>query len=300
LENNEFNPVAITQTDSPWIATADALQYADHSNMKMNVANCSLLGYDNKLRGKAFRITSALATSLSKVAVAGTAVDAIMGAVTSATGGGGIGASAWGFKDISGILTGVNGDIVSKNTLGRLLGDCSTASKTLTVTVDALAPVDIVFSTNMTAVTNATILGTINAALGTTAVADEYLVSDSYYPNFFERQRELVNTGTAGIPRWAAVKRGAGGIGMEIMGIADAASLFIGVALAPVVPGASGRVLTLSRMAPTQLLGLSAATIVQGSIISLSETTPGAFVLGSNKPVGTGVLAGWAELKGNI
>jgi hypothetical protein len=140
-------------------------------------------GFVSNNRGKALRITSASTGSPSNVRVSGTAADVLFGVTglpVYRDGGGGLQGYAYGYWDISGILTAADSGTANTavdNTIGKRLGDCSTVNKTLTVTVDGGTPINIVFSTNLTAVSNATILGTINTALGSAATASEYLVS---------------------------------------------------------------------------------------------------------------------------
>ncbi|MDZ7910272.1 MAG: hypothetical protein U5N21_10715 [Rhodococcus sp. (in: high G+C Gram-positive bacteria)] len=57
------------------------------------------------------------------------------------------------------------------------------------------------------------------------------------YPTFSDLERNVINSGTAGIPRWAACMQGADGRSVAVMGTGDAAALFAGIALEPIVSG---------------------------------------------------------------
>jgi predicted RecA/RadA family phage recombinase len=229
--------------------------------------------------------------------VAGTAAAAIFGRVFTREGGGGLKGQAWGEWDISGILVGPAGMTQVSNTLGRRLGDCTTVNKTLTVTVDGGAPVNVVFSGNHTTDSNATILGLINAALGSAATASEYSVSQGEtYPTFPDREVTVRNDGTVGIPRFAAVRTSpATGRAIRIHGTADPVSVFAGVALEPIPPGKTGRVLRSGLLnTPTQLYGLNSGLAV-GAALYLSDSTAGAFSATGSRQVLVGHHTDWAR-----
>lgn len=262
------------------------------------------VGFVSNNRGKALKITSASTGATSTVRVSGTAADVIFGVdglPVYRDGGGGLQGYAYGYWDISGILTAPSGtteNTAVNNTLGTRLGDCSTTNKTLTVTVDGGTPINIVFSTNLTAATNATIIATINTALGAAAVAAEYLVSQGEtYPQAPDREAYLINDGTVGIPRWAPVKYGANQRAVQITTTSDAATAFVGVALEPIPPGKSGRILTEGRLRYDQMRGISSG-FAYGQAISLSSTADGSFEKSSTKQVATGHITDWARFKG--
>ncbi|MDY0830773.1 hypothetical protein SK224_16700, partial [Microbacterium sp. BG28] len=235
------------------------------------------------------KIESAATASPSSVRVTGTAAAAVMGMVRARDGGGGLKGYAWGYKDISGINGGSSGTTPLVNTLGKLLGDCSTTPKTLTVTIDGGAPVDVVFNTDLTAASNASILSTINAALGSAATASEYAVDQGEaYPRS-DHEAILLNDGPTGIGRWNAVKWGGNRRSARLVTTADAASAFMGVALEPIPPGSYGRVLLRGKLFAAsgvegQIPGVTALS--PGDAVSLSGSVDGQFVVGSSKQVG--------------
>lgn len=140
----------ILEADDPWIRTDLDGQYAQHSEYQIR-ATGSVVGFKTTNRGMALRITSASTGSTSNVRVSGTAAPVILGTAPSKRdGGGGVRGYLWGGLDISGILVGLDDSTTVNNTLGRRLGDCSTAPKTLTVTVDGGSPKNVVFDTNLT------------------------------------------------------------------------------------------------------------------------------------------------------
>lgn len=301
ITDSQLDVSFISYQDSPWQTQEAKNQFADHYEIRMTLANCSTVGWWTSNKGKALRITSATSGTTSTVRVSGTAAPILFGEDglwKYRDGGGGLNGYAWGYWDISGLLAGINGDITVNNTLGRRLGDRSSSPVTLTVTIDGGAPINIVFNTNLTAATNATILASINAALGAAGTASEYLVTQGErYPAILDKELELVNYAVTGIPRFAAVKYGADRRAVELMGTADPASAFLGIALNPIAPGQSGRILTQGRMKFDQLYGFTGG-IVAGQAISLSTVTAGAFVTGSAKQVATGFITDWADFTG--
>lgn len=292
---NDF--LFVNEADSPWISTAAANQVANHSQILVTVEGHAPIGFQTSARGKAIRIDSSTTGTSSSVAVSGAAASAIFGRVFTREGGGGLKGHAWGEFDISGILVGSAGTTQVTNTLGRRLGDCTTVNKTLTVTVDGGAPVNVVFTGNHTADTNATILGLINTALGSAATASEYAVSQGEtYPTFPDREVTVVNDGTVGIPRFAAVRTSpATGRAVRIHGVSDPVSVFAGVALEPIAPGKTGRVLKSGLLnTPTQLHGFSAG-LAFGAPLYLSDSTAGAFSATGTRQVLVGHHTDWAR-----
>ncbi|CAN7154418.1 hypothetical protein LJR044_002510 [Microbacterium foliorum] len=292
---NDF--LYVNEADTPWISTALANQVANHSQILVTVEGLGPIGFLTSARGKALRIESASSGASSSVRLSGTAAAAIVGRVFTRDGGGGLKGEAWGEFDISGILVGPAGTTQVANTLGRRLGDCTTVNKTLTVTVDGGAPVNVVFTGNHTADSNATILALINAALGSAATASEYSVSQGEtYPTFPDREVTVRNDGTAGIPRFAAVRTSpVTGRAIRIHGTADPVSVFAGIALEPIAPGKTGRVLKSGLLnTPTQLYGYASGLAV-GAPLYLSDSTAGAFSATGTRQVLVGHHTDWAR-----
>jgi hypothetical protein len=305
--------LAVMYGDIPYISIADDQQLAQHVQFDVRIDGLDPIGMTTWHRGKALKIESASTSAPSTVRVSGTGADAIFGESTHRDGGGGLKGYIYGQWDISGILCGILSNTTTKNTLGRRLGDCSSVNKTLTVTVDGGTPVDIVFSTDLTATSNSTIISTINTALGSAATASEYLVtSGETYPDFTSRTQLMANrSSSVGIPRWSAVKR-MGTRGVQIMETTDAATLFYGVALEPMAPGAMGRILTSGRLLTTssstitgiaategsQMAGLN-SNMSAGSTVYHSDTVNGEFSTTGTRVAATVDFAKWATFKGN-
>lgn len=292
---NDF--LFVNETDTPWISMSPANQIANHSQILVTVDGLAPIGFVTSARGKALLIESSSSGPSSSVKVAGTAASAIYGRVFTREGGGGLKGQAWGEFDISGILVGPAGATTVNNTLGRRLGNCTTVNKTLTVTVDGGAPVNVVFTGNHTADTNATILGLINAVLGSAATASEYAVSQGEtYPTFPDREVTVRNDGTVGIPRFAAVRTSpATARAIRIHGTADPVTAFAGVALEPIAPGKTGRVLKSGLLhTSTQLYGFSSGLAV-GAALYLSDSTAGAFSATGTRQVLVGHHTDWAR-----
>lgn len=288
----------IQEMDSPWLPTNDAGQYANHSDFKITAVGTTVLGWKSTNRGKALKITSASTSNPSSVRVSGTAADVLFGtSPIYRDGGGSIQGYAYGDLDISGILTGSASNTTVNNTLGRRLGNCSVTSKTLTVVVDGGSPINIVFSTNLTSASNATILSTINTALSTAATAAEYLVSQGeVYPDFLDRQETLYNNQSEGIPRWAPVKKAWGGIA-QLFGTTDPPEWCYGIALEPIPPNSSGRILTEGLLFSEQLIGTP--TIDDNVAIFHSNVTTSAMATSGTRPFGLGMRNGLCYFKGS-
>lgn len=96
------------------------------------------------------------------------------------------------------LLCGVDIDSAQSHTsLGKKLGNCSVTNKTLTLTVDGTT-YNVVFNTDLTAASNATVLGLINAVIGSVATADEFYVAGEYYPEF-AGNRKMANADSVAI-----------------------------------------------------------------------------------------------------
>ncbi|MCF0048418.1 hypothetical protein LXM25_00020 [Dyadobacter sp. LJ53] len=302
VRNCDFSPGYIYSDDNPWITQDPLKQYANHQEYSINISGHKKpLGFRSFHRGLALKIESQNTVGASTVRVTGTAADAILGTPNNRDFGYGVKGYTYGHWDISGILVGLASNVTVNNTIGRRLGDCSTVNKVLNVVVNGGAPIVITFNTNLTSVSNATILATINAALGANATASTYNpVANEFYPEMNGMQISLKNnSATKTIPQYAAVCYDTSKSTVRVMTSADPASSFIGFALFPIAPGETKRVLTEGNLHRSQAAGLSAATIVFGTNISMSATE-GTVETGSSKIIGQGLAADWFYFKGNI
>ena len=83
------------------------------------------------------------------------------------------------------------------NSLGVMLGDCSTVNKTLTLDVDSTT-YNVVFNENFTSQNNAYVIAKIVAVIGTVADVDAFYVGHEYYPEFNDMSN-MINSDTTAI-----------------------------------------------------------------------------------------------------
>ncbi|WP_370171877.1 hypothetical protein [Sphingobium abikonense] len=189
----------ISMAVTPWLPTALDQQPADHRTWDLSGSGNSPAVFRIEDFGRALRITSATTGTASKVVISGTAAPVLFGktgtaGVTRVDGDIGLNGYAYGWVDIQesqGVGPSSNLFITS---LGARLGNRTGSPLTLTVQVDALAPVNITLNANYTAMSNADILAVINSALGSTATASEYAVGNRYRPYFSDEEKSLQNT----------------------------------------------------------------------------------------------------------
>lgn len=305
----------IAHNDSPYWKTTDPnKQYADHTEIQIFISGLKQpLGYLSSLRGRALKIESGDGsfTAANTVRVSGSASDAIFGVsgrYIQKDLGYGVASYVSSYWDISGIGVGDIGTTQVNNTIGRRLGDCSSVSKRLSVSINGAAPVNIDFSSDMRTVSNEDIILTINGVLKTVATASIYDVSKyEYYPEMNGFQNTFFNnSSTVTIPAWSPLKYDSEGgftvkTSVKVVELSDLASSFIGFNPFPIPPKSLGRVLTRGVLhRSTQARGLS--PVVNGQAISLSATVAGNLQTNTvaNKVIGRGVSVDWFEFTGNI
>jgi len=269
----------------PWYPTTLAYQPSDRSEISVYGHGNAPAVFRVKDSGeRALKIESAAVVGTSSVVVSGTGALALFGTPVQKDGAGGIKGYSYGSIDIANHAVGVNSDTTITK-MGQRLGDCSSVNKTLTVVVDGGAPINIVFSTNLTAVANATILATINAALGSAAVASEYWITGRYRARFCDEERSLLNNTAVGIPMGSVLAWDGSQHNVRLMTSADAASLFAGVAIDDIYPAKLGRVKTggwLSLL--TDVLRTdSAGSDAFGSTFSIDAAAPGKVYRGGSQ-----------------
>ncbi|MER0442186.1 hypothetical protein, partial [Emticicia sp. W12TSBA100-4] len=225
-------------------------------------------------------------------------VDVVVGFVNQVKGGGGVKGYVFGSLDVSGIQVGLNSNDTVNNTLGRRLGDCTSANRTLTVTFEDGTIKNIVFASNYTNTSNATIIAEINSALGSSGICDEYNPALEYYPEVLDKQITIQNNTTQGIARFSAVAYNSSKRYGRQMTTTDSAADFVGIALQQIAPGECGRVLVEGIIENIQLQSLT-GTINYNSDISISSAVGGGFVVDSSKQIGKGVATNWFEFRGN-
>ena len=300
LRNCDFSAGFVDYSDSPWITIDEKKQYANHAEYTTNISGHKTpLGFKNSTRGLALRISSNNIVGASNVRVSGTAAAVLFGLATERDYGFGVKGYTYGYWDISGILAGLAANVTVNNTIGRRLGDCSAVNKTLTVVVDGGAPIDIVFNLDYTAVANASLLATINAALGSAAIADAYNPVNEIYPQMHGKQITLKNNSTTeSIPAWSPCMLDTTRNTVRVMLPSDPASAFIGFNPFVIPPQTAKRILLEGYLQKIQAVGLSAATINYGTDISMSATK-GTCETSSAKIIGKGAWSDWFYFKGN-
>jgi hypothetical protein len=266
----------IVSYPSPWSPTALAKQPANHQEFRVYGRGNSPAVFWTIDFGRALKIESAATSGTSTVAVSGDAVETLFGReVFTRDGSGGIKGYVYGWADVAGTVAGTS--------LGARLGDCSVTPKTLAVTVDGGAPVDVVFNANHTAQSNATVLGLINAALGAAATASAYDVGGRYRPHFTDEEKMLLNSTATGLPMGTVLAYDTTRQTVRAMTSADAASLFAGVAWEDIYPGTAGRVKTRGWLKIVDVYRNVSGALTFGETFSIDATTPGRIVRGGTQ-----------------
>lgn len=267
---------------SPWMPTTLADQPANHCEVDIIGTGNTPAVFRITEFGRALKIESADTTSSSSVAVSGSAVDVLFGTVYSKPGSGGIKGYVYGHADISGTAVGINSDQLITS-MGKRLGDCTGTNKVLEVTVDGGTPITITFDQNYTNTSNATILSTINTALGSAATASEYNVGGRYRPHLWDEEELLKNTTTTGIPMGSVVTYDTSRHSIRLMTSADAGSRFVGVAWEDIYPGTFGRVKTAGWILMTDVLRTDSASFGVGDTFSVDASAAGKVAKGGSQ-----------------
>lgn len=263
----------------PWIPTTLDKQPADH------VSEISITGHGNSPAvfinddwGRALRFDTISTADGTTIELSGDAAPLLMGQeIYTRAAAGGAGAYVYGWADVSGTGVGSNRNVFITS-LGKRLG----VNRTLTVTVGATV-VDIVFSTDMTDVSNTTILATINSALSGVAVASLYNVGGRWRPKFTDEEQNLKN-GSATLIRMGMVlaydhdhRR------VRAMTSADPAARYAGVAWEDIYPGEAGRVKTAGYLPISDVLRSDSASFALGDTFSIDPATPGYVIKGGSQ-----------------
>ena len=279
----------ISMAVTPWLPTALDQQPADHRCWEIFGSGNSPAVFRIEDFGRALRITSATTGTASKVVISGTAAPILFGktgtdGVTRIDGDVGMAGYAYGWADIADA-----GSKAAITKLGARLGNRTGSPLTLTVQVDALAPVNITLDQNYTAMTNAAILAVINTALGSTATASEFAVGQRYRPSITDEEQSLQNTSGTTILMGMALAIDSNGIRtVRPMLSTDLPTAFAGVAWEDIRPGAYGRVKTGGWLPTTDLLRSDGGSPNPGTTFTIDPAKPG-YVL-SNNVSGSGIL----------
>ena len=138
---------------------------------------------------------------------------------------------------------------IPTGSLGVRLGDCSGVSKTLTI-----GGVSKVFNTNLTAVSNATIIAAINAAIPANPVALIDVALEQYPDTGFSRK--VLNDSGVAIPKGRFVKR----TGLNTVALAQPGDRIFGWTYRAILNGLSGEVVITRQIAEEYIEGAAAGT----------------------------------------
>lgn len=216
------------------------------------------------------------------IAISGSAVPVIFGDVVTVPAAEGLPGAVYGIWDVGAPGRGTTQFCIS---IGERLGNRTGSPLTLTVTPTSGSPVTITMGDNYTAQSNATILASINAALGSSMSASFFNVNDLFRPCFSDEETIIRNVGGSTIRRKTAVAYSGDTFKGRIMTATDDASLFAGITYEDIRPGDTGRVKSsgMVRVAQDMLRSDSVA-------FSLGDTfgvgsTPGRFTVGATIPL---------------
>lgn len=258
----------------PWISTVLANQPSSHAEVAVVGSGNSPVVFTTSDFGRALKIESADTTNASAVTVSGTAVPIIFGDVVSLPGSGGLKGYVYGKADISGAGVGLNKNVFITS-LGQRLGDCTASPKTLSVAFQGGAAIVVTFDQNYSAVSNATILAAIQAAIGAAGTVSAYAVGERFRPSFLDQEQVLRNTSAVALPMFSALAYDTNHKTVRLMTSADPASRFAGIAWEDIYPAGAGRVKTSGYLPIGDLLRTDAAAFAFGDTFSVDAAMPG-------------------------
>ncbi|WP_311272168.1 MULTISPECIES: hypothetical protein [unclassified Rhizobium] len=230
---------------APWIPTDLPSQIADKAGqLNFSGSGNTPVPFTIADEGsRALRIDSLTANSSSSVVVSGSAVAVLFGTVLNYANAADLSAGVYGTADVGEHAVGINQNQFI-TALGKRLGDRTSSSLSLVVTIDGGSPLTVTFNQNYSAQSNATILAAINAVLTGKGTASLMNVNDLYRPAFPDQETWLQNTGATTILRKTAVAYTSSQMAGRRMTTTDAPSLFAGIAYEDIRPSAWGRVKT--------------------------------------------------------
>lgn len=286
----------------PIACGAGSWRQTDPAKIPANKMTFSVTGYGNSPAAyvleddgsRALRITSATTGTTSSVVASGTAATALLGTLLTTVNSGHVGyaGNLYGWLDVGDHAVGANGDQYVTQ-MGRRLGDCTSASKVMTVTIDGGAPITITFNQNHTNQSNATILALINAALGAAGAADLFNVNELFRPRFSDEETRVFNSSSSTILRKCAVARwpNIDHPNARTMTNADPASLFVGIAYEDIRPGQWGRVKTAGHVrAAMDMARSESSAFVAQNMFGVANAN-GQFAKGAAIPLLTAISA---------
>ena len=282
-----------------WAPSTLSTNPANHCEVEIYGHGNTPAAFVNNDWGQALKIQSASSGASSGIVLGGDAVKWLFGNGAQdwfSTVSGSAGAEGYveGWGDVSEADVGPSGRAsLAVTPMGKRLGDCSTTNKTLTITVDGGTPINIVFNVNYNAATNATILSTINAALGSAAVASLSNPGSRYRPRFTDEEMSLRNTSGSIIRMGMVLAYDGAGRNVRPMTSADSASLFAGVAWEDIPDNAAGRVKTSGYIPVGDVLRTDSGMPAFSNTFSVGATAGSVAIGGSQgllKAVGNNAL----------
>lgn len=261
-----------------WLSVDPDNQPADPSwQFQIRTQNHDPMKVDIIGQMRALKIASASSADGSGIDLTGSTqalLDAWFGDVYSRDGAGGLAGYVWGYNNVNAAAVGSPSVLI--NSLGRRAGDRTGDPWTLSITPRGGAAVNIVFSTDLTTVNNATILATINAALGGAAVASEYNLIERHRPVFAGEESPRRNNSAVAIPwrAWTAADTSIRKV--RLMTASDAPSRSAGSAIGDdIYPAATGRVKHSGVWGGDDLLINGSPTLAYGDLLEIDPAAPG-------------------------
>jgi hypothetical protein len=292
----------------PWLqSTLDKLP-ANRAEIQMYGSGNSPAVFRITDAAQALRIDSATTGASSSVVVSGTAAPFIFGdGATNRTfsrkGSPGFAGAVWGWGDVSGQAVGKFQNVLISS-IGKRLGNCTGATKALSVVVDGGAPITVSFNADHTNQSNATIMGIINAALGAAATASTWKPGSRYRPRFSDEEQSLLNDTGTGIAMGSVlaldILRGdepetGSRQKVRLMTNADSPDLFAGIAWEDIQAGKRGRVKTRGWLPITDVLRSDSGAL-EGGTMSVGAT-PGRVQIGGTQGLLAAVRSDAVEVR---
>lgn len=271
---------SLTVRPAPWLSTDIYNQRGDqNSEVEISVSSSSPIAWTSSNDCNVLELRS-VDSSTSAVTVSGTGADALFGKQPKyIVGGVGYPGRVYSKHAITGSVSGV--------LLGGRLGDCSSVNKPLNIVFDGSVNKTITLNQNYSAMSNATVITSLNTALadGTRAFYESNPYDNACHISQAEYEKTVLNTGASAILRGMGVALDGSQFKGRIATASDAASLFAGVALENVVAGQRGRVLRRgAHIHQLHVAFVSAPSVAFGDTFGISGTT-GQFVEGAAVPL---------------
>lgn len=236
---------------------------------------------------RALKIASTSTASGSSIDVSGSTqalLDAWFGDVYARPGSGGLAGYVFGYNNVNAATVGAGA--VQINSLGKRAGNRTSSPWVLSVAVNGGAPIAITFNTDLTNVSNTTIINTINAALGSAAAASEYNLIERYRPHFAGEESPRLNSSAVALPwkSWVAADTSVRKV--RLMTATDDPRRSGGCVYGrltndygdDIYPGGTGRVKHSGYWGPNDIIINGGPTLAYGDLLEIDPANPGQFV----------------------